>query len=114
MLQNIDVGTVATGKLALSNDEGHKLHEIICRYFDRNTTVNLSFHNVDRTTTAFLNVAIGQLYGNYDEAFIREHLKVTNAADPVLRQIKRVVEGAKLYFADKEAYQKVQETVFDD
>ena len=58
----------------------------------------LSFYKVTTLTAAFLNAAIGQLYGTLGEEQIRSLLKVKDVEPVDLALLKRVVDNAKLYF----------------
>jgi hypothetical protein len=61
------------------------------------------FLGVSRMTTAFLNAAVGQLYNEYDEDTVRARLAPPiNASADHLRLLKRVVDNAKIFFADKD------------
>jgi len=71
----------------------------------------LSFHNVSTLTSAFLNAAIGQLYGEFSEEQIRALLKVQDMQSDDLALLKRVVETAKEYFKDP---QKFDQAVRDE
>ena len=51
-------------------------------------------------TAAFLNAAIGQLYGRFNEERIRSLLKVEDMQPDDIALLKRVVDTAKLYFKD--------------
>jgi len=55
-------------------------------------------------TSAFLNAAVGQLYGEFNEDVIREHLSVIDAEGDQLVLLKRVVDRAKEFFRDPEPY----------
>jgi hypothetical protein len=62
-------------------------------------------------TTAFLNTAIGQLYKDFSEEFIRENLKVENMTETGKIILKRVVDTAKLRYNDPDFYKKLQQSV---
>ena len=57
-------------------------------------------------TTAFLNTAIGQLYKDFSEDFIKEHLSVEEMSESGLVSLKRVVETAKLYYKDPDSIEQ--------
>ena len=66
-------------------------------------------------TSAFLNAAIGQLYGTFSEGQIRSLLKVEDIEPEDAVLLKRVVETAKLYFQDRQRFdQAVREVLEDD
>ena len=66
-------------------------------------------------TAAFLNAAIGQLYGTFTEKQIRSLLRVEDIEPQDAALLKRVVETAKLYFQDRHSFdQTVREVLEDD
>jgi len=77
--------------------------------------VILSFHNISTLTSAFLNAAVGQLYGEFSEEQIRALLKVQDMQPDDLALLKRVVETAKQYFKDPDRFdQTLRDTLGDD
>lgn len=107
------IAEIVGSELCLSSEDGHKVYELLYAALNNGEYVSLSFLGVKRTTTAFLNVAIGQIYGEKDESFIREHLKVTNAERAHLQQLKRVVDGAKLFFRNQKAHADIGQKIHD-
>lgn len=83
--------------------DGQKIFELISRAFTEGKQVNLSFQNLEMVTTSFLNTAVGQLYRDYPESFIRENLKVTHISEAGKVALKRVVDTAKIFYMDPEA-----------
>jgi hypothetical protein len=69
--------------------------------------VVISFEKVETTISAFLNAAIGQLYGEFTEEKIRELLSVRDVAPEDIVLLKRVVENAKAYFRDPERFKQI-------
>jgi len=66
-------------------------------------------------TSAFLNAAIGQLYGNFTEEEIRNALTVKDIEQDDLALLSRVIETAKEYFKNpKRADQAYREELGDD
>ena len=78
--------------------QGDIVFREICRYFDDDKEVSISFKGIDLVTPTFLNVAIGQLYGKYPEEKIRELLSVKDIEKDDLYLLKRVVDNAKVFF----------------
>lgn len=87
-------------------DDGQKVYDLIKRIFLEKRSVTLSFLNVKMLTTAFLNTAIGQLYGEFSDEFIKNNLNVEHLSQSGVVSLKRVVETAKLYYKDPEAMQR--------
>ena len=92
--------------LCVASSDGQKVFERIHTALTANRKVLLSFQNVTALTSAFLNAAIGQLYGKFDENHIRSLLKVEDAEQDDLALLKRVVDNAKKYFKDPERFKQ--------
>lgn len=86
--------------LCVSSSDGQKVYERIASALKEKRSVTLSFVGITTLTATFLNTAIGQLYGLFNEDKIRSLLKVQDMQSSDLVLLKRVVETAKLYFND--------------
>ena len=111
----INVYTVAGSEFCVSSTDGQKVFRLIKTALERGRPATISFANVESLTSAFLNAAVGQLYGHFDEGQLRESLAVRDLAPADQLLLKRVVEAAKRYFADpkgvSEVHRQVLETV---
>lgn len=99
---NIHIYELLGSKDAVSSEDGSVLFKEIMKALNEDDIVTLDFNKIESITTAFLNVAIGQLYSKYDSAKLRECLKLENIGAGDLTSLKRVVDRAKQYFIDKE------------
>lgn len=95
-------------------EDGEKIFQLIIRAFKDHKKVNLSFKNIEMLTTAFLNTAIGQLYKDYTEDFIKENLKVSDISESGKVSLKRVVDTAKLFYKDPEALMRSIDEITED
>lgn len=95
-------------------EDGQKVYELIRKAIDGGHKVILSFLNIEMLTTAFLNTAIGQLYKDYTEEQIKNHLQVTHISDSGKVALKRVVDTAKLFYKDPEALKRSIDNIIDD
>jgi len=112
---NISVFEVVGSALCVASDDGQKVHDRLAAVLEAGHRAVLSFRNVSTMTSAFLNAAIGQLYGNFDEEHIRFLLKVEEMEPEDTALLKRVVETAKLYFKDPQRFEQVvRETLEED
>ena len=84
----------------VTSSDGQKVYERIAAALKEKCDVTLSFMGITTLTAAFLNTAIGQLYGIFSEEQIRALLKVQDMQSDDLVLLKRVVETAKQYFKD--------------
>ena len=105
----ISIFEVVGSSLCVASGDGQKVYERLSAALEKNRGVILSFHNVTTLTSAFLNAAIGQLYGTFSEEQIRAQLKVEDMEQDDLALLKRVVDNAKLYFKDPKRFDKVVE-----
>lgn len=102
MNENIAVSVfeVVGSPLCVASGDGQKVYERLAAALRRDRGVLLSFRNVSTLTSAFLNAAIGQLYGEFKEEQVRELLSVEDMDPDDMDLLKRVVDTAKLYFED--------------
>lgn len=111
----LSVFEIVGSPLCVASGDGQKVHDRLAAALKEGRGVTLSFHNVTTLTSAFLNAAIGQLYGAFSEEQIRALLKVQDMQPDDLALLKRVVETAKQYFKDPQKFdQAVRETLGDD
>ena len=101
-IQTISIHQVEGSPLCVASEDGERVFERINHALESGRPVNLSFENVSALTTAFLNPAIGQLYGKFDEDTIRSHIKITHIEKRELGLLVAVVKNAKNYFKNKE------------
>jgi hypothetical protein len=106
---------IVGGPVWVSTDDGQKVFDKIVAAFKANRVVELSFANRENLITAFLNAAIGQLYGgHYEEAFLKQHLTFADISDDDRAMLGRAVENAKRYFANQQAYDQTWQEVIDE
>jgi len=95
-------------------EDGQKVYELLRKAIDGGHKVILSFLNVEMLTTAFLNTAIGQLYKDYSEEQVKQHLQVIDISDSGKVALKRVVDTAKLFYSDPDALQRSINEILGD
>lgn len=101
--------------ICVASGDGQKVFERLGAALKEGRNVALSFRNVTTLTSAFLNAAIGQLYGEFSEAEIRSLLNVQDMEQDDMALLKRVVETAKLYFQDPGKFDRaVRKTLGED
>lgn len=93
------------GGVCVSALDGQKVYAEIQKAVASGDRVILSFSGVTRMTTAFLNAAVGQLYGEFPEDRIRQQLAPPVDFEPWhLQRLKLVVDRAKLFFKDGDKF----------
>lgn len=106
---------IVGGPVWVSTEDGQKVFDKITAAFKANRAVELSFVNQENLITAFLNAAIGQLYsGEYEDAYLNEHLTFSDISVDDRAMLERAVENAKRYFANRQAYDQAWEEVVDE
>ena len=100
--------------LCVASSDGQKVYERLADALKANQSVALSFHNVTTVIPAFLNTAIGQLYGAFSEEQIRSLLKVVDVEPDDLALLKRVVDNAKLYFKDPQRFNRAVREMLEE
>lgn len=86
--------------------DGQKVHDRIAEAFRKNSKVELSFAETDELTPAFLNSAVGQLYGTFQAEMIEKSLSFTDLDPEDEIVLKRVMERAKGYFEHESSCRK--------
>lgn len=102
----ISVFEVIGSPLCVASDDGQKIYNRLSAAFNQSRHVSLSFRNISALTSAFLNTAVGQLYGEFDENLIHELMEVENIDPDDKELLERVKITAKQYFEDKDGFRK--------
>jgi len=79
-------------------EDGDKVYMVLKRVLNEDKKALISFKNIDKLTTAFLNNAIGKLYNEYSQDKIKNSLHLEDMKDSYKVRLKRVVINAKNYF----------------
>ncbi len=110
----ISVFEVVGSPLCVASGDGQKVYDRIAAVLKQDRRVLISFRNVSTLTSAFLNTAIGQLYGTFNEDQIRALLTVEDMEADDIALLRRVVNTAKRYFQDPERFNNVVREVLED
>lgn len=102
----INVLAIVGSPLCVSSNDGHLVYEYIEKSFLNNVSVELDFTGTETIISAFLNAAVGQLYEKFTESLIRESLSICGMSNEDLILLKRVVDNAKIYFKNRESFDK--------
>jgi len=104
--ETISVADIIGGDLCISSEDGQKVFDKIVPILQTGKHVVISFEQISMLISLFLNAAIGQLYGKFTEDQIRSKLEVTGLAGDDMEILRRVVENAKRYYANRTEYDK--------
>ena len=94
----VSVISVVGNPLCVAYRDGDKLYDRIVEAFEAGYRVSLSFCNVTLLTSAFLNNAIGRLYGRFSSEEIEACLSYNDIEPDDQLMVAAVVENAKQFF----------------
>ncbi|MCZ7382412.1 MAG: STAS-like domain-containing protein [Candidatus Methanoperedens sp.] len=110
----ISVIEVVGDSICVTDRDGKKVYDVIFDALSNEKEIIISFDGVTDLTSAFLNNAFGQLYGNFSEDYIKSKLSVTDLPQNDVVILKRVVDRAKSFFENPEHFKKVANAVLGD
>lgn len=104
----ISFSAIINGGICVSASDGQMVYAALSKELDAGNRVVLSFEGVTRMTTAFLNAAVGQAYGEYSEQKIRNLFgNPINYQDWHIKRLRMVTKRAKQFFANKDASSQI-------
>ncbi|ARN56347.1 STAS-like domain-containing protein [Sedimentisphaera salicampi] len=102
------------GSLCISSDDGQKLFDKLKPLLKENNKIILNFEGVEILISLFLNVAIGQLYGQFSKDVIESSIKVQGLSNSDLQILERVKENALRYYNNPEPYDEAWQELEED
>ncbi|BCH59484.1 hypothetical protein RvVAR0630_21080 [Agrobacterium vitis] len=104
----LGIARLAGSGICVTSQDGQRVYEKIYEALKSGNRVKVSFFGVTRLTTAFLNAAVGQLYGEFSPEDIRRLMLPPADAEPWhLSRLKLVNDRAKQYFSDRGKYVEI-------
>ena len=98
MKNTIRVSNVIGSSICVAVEDGQKLFDVLSQAMAKNNQLELSFDGIDLIIPAFLNVAIGQLYGTFSEETIANVLSYTHLEDNDKALLELVIANALRYY----------------
>jgi hypothetical protein len=102
----VSIFQIVGNPICVEADDGEKVYEKIKFFLLEKKVVVLSFLNVTMLTSAFLNTAIGKLYGEFSEDDIKTFIKIQDISTDDITLLERVKKNAKLYYEDPTRIEK--------
>jgi hypothetical protein len=102
----LEIRDFVEGNTALAPSKGYPIHDKIKETIEQKEVVYLDFQGMELMTTAFLNAAIGKLYSEFNSEYLNQYLKIKFISQSDVILLKKVIDTAKLYFSDPDAYNK--------
>ncbi|MCD6115558.1 STAS-like domain-containing protein [bacterium] len=110
----INVYAITGDSFCVAAEDGEKVFNQIKKGVLEGKNIDVSFLNVDMLTSAFLNTAIGKLYGEFDENKIKETLSVSDISEEDRLLLKRVVDTAKSYYKNPDQFENSIKEIMED
>lgn len=105
---------IVGNEICVEADDGKKVYDVICEFFNKRQPIILSFMNIKILTSSFLNTAIGVLYKDFSEDEVKTLLKVEDLSPTDTVLLKRVIDTAKLYYKDPERMEKSVKEILEE
>lgn len=93
---NIDIAKEIDSIFACAYEDAQYVFELIFKAFKDKKKVIISFKNIDVLTISFLNTAVGQLYKEHSDEFIKANLKVVDISESYKVMLRRAIDKATL------------------
>ena len=97
-MENITIKVLETVGCSLGVDprNGQRIFDLISKQLRDKKKVSVSFQKMEVFTISFLNLAIAQLYRDFSESVIVDHLEIADLSDSEKVKLKRVIDRVKL------------------
>jgi hypothetical protein len=105
---------VVGSSLCVASEDGERVHALLKAALAEKRQVDLSFENISVLTPAFLNSAVGQLYGEFPEEAIRDSLSVRDMFQEDADLLRHVVKTAKSYFSSPDRLCQARQEVLGE
>lgn len=98
----LNVVAVSRTSACITPADGQKLYRAIELALENSDVVIVSFLGVKFLISAYLNTALGQLYGRHTADTLNRRLKIADVTDEQLSLVREVLTNAKTYYTDPE------------
>lgn len=99
---------------ALTREQGNIVYQTIIPLFKKDEHVTLDFCDIESLITPFLNVSIGKLYETYSSEQLNSLLSIENIPNGTSTKFQAVIDNAKLYYTNKENFNRAVREVIDN
>ena len=110
----VSVFRVVGSPFCVASGDGEKVYELLRTALENGQGVALSFHKVSSLTSAFLNTAVGRLYGQFSEEEIRSSIRLEDMEADDQGLMELVVDNAKQYFKNPQKFDKALKDAMED
>jgi len=110
----INIFNTVGNSFCVDATDGQKVFDLIRKALKDGKKVKISFQNVEMLTSAFLNVAIGQVYKDFSEEEVKARLSIEKMAPDDMALLQRVTSTAKIYYKDPGRMEKSINEIMGD
>lgn len=110
----VNIYSIVGNSFCVDAEDGEKIFEVLKKILEQNNKAVISFLNVEMLTSAFLNTAVGRLYGQFNQEKIKENLSVKEISDDDKLLLKKVTDTAKAYYKDSKKFEKIENDVLGE
>ena len=110
----LQVYSIIVNEKAVSTEDGNKVFEQIDRAFEQDNKVSVDFSGIVILISTFLNAAIGQLYSKYKSNYLNKNLSIKGLSNEDIILLRKVIDRAKEYFKDKNAFEGTVKESIDE
>jgi hypothetical protein len=111
--KTIRVSRIIGGPICVTVDDGQKVFDILHQAITDNVRLEVSFEGIDLIISAFLNIAIGQLYGDFTAEQIDSMLSYTHLAEDDKGLLRLVIDNALRYYSNPKGYDNAVREVLE-
>lgn len=112
--KTINIKQIINSSFCVDVTDGDKIYTLLYKSIKEKQPVNLSFKGIELVITAFLNVAVGKLYKDFDTQTINEFLNKTDLDESFESCWNKVITGAPKYYAGKEKIDSEMKELIND
>lgn len=95
------------GDKCMTLKDGEIIYKKIKESLDKQQKMIIDYTNVKIFSSPFFNTAMGQLYGSYESDILNRYIEIKNLSSLGSSILKKVVENAKKYYKNKQAYEDI-------
>lgn len=91
---------------AVAPNDGERVFDEICPLLKSGQKVQLSFAGITMVITAFLNAAVGKLFGELTEQQFNDLLEIRDLRDAFQPSLESSIKWSKAFFKNRESLGK--------
>jgi RNA binding exosome subunit len=110
----VNVYSIIGNSFCVDAEDGEKVFEALKKILEQNNNAVISFLNVEMLTSAFLNTAVGRLYGLFDHEKIKSSLSLKDISDDDKLLLKKVTDTAKAYYKNKKGVEAMEAEILGE